>query len=277
MEVVESGFHYLHQMRKNLYITVLLAAIISPSFAQPKYDVLQFLSETGHYFTKPLHWDGTDWLTLGALTAGTGLFMTFELPAKDIKFIDRQFYNSWPCVVGNAYGELYTPMVLFLGYGITYFVTSDRKYLKIGYEIGQACLYAGAIVYALKVGVGRARPFLNEGKTTFHPFSGLLDDDNHSFPSGHVAEAAAMSTVLFMNTDNIWLKALALLPAVFTPWARAYQGHHWLSDCAFGAGIGFFTSKWVVEMHDNLENEKPPAKSSLELKSIWPLAICYNF
>ena len=217
-----------------------------------KYNFSQFWKETGHFFTTPLHWGGTDFLMIGSLAAGTAVAAVLENPARDVIFSNRALYQSFPAKVGNFYGGLYTPFILFAGYGGYSLVTGDIKARKIAYELGQACLYAGAITVALKTIIGRARPLANEGKGSFHFFKGFFPDD--AFPSGHVTEAMTLSTVLAFNTDNLLWKIIAYLPVPFTLFSRGYEGWHWVSDCVFAAGIGFFTAKWCTDAHGRIDD-----------------------
>jgi membrane-associated phospholipid phosphatase len=125
---------------------------------------------------------------------------------------------------------------------------------KVAYEIGQASLYTGAITLILKTAIGRARPYMNEGTSSFYPFSSLLDR-YHSFPGGHTATAFVLSTILSRNAGPPWLKILAYLPAVFTPISRVYQDQHWMSDNVFGGALGFFVATWVVDTHEKKDKQ----------------------
>jgi hypothetical protein len=262
----------------------LLFLLCSSSQAQIKYDFPQFWHETGKFFAMPAHWDAFDWGTLGILGGLTVVAMESELPARDVKFISRDFYYSPEAVGGRMYGELYTPFVIFSGYAIYSLLSKDpasaHQARKIGYEIGQSCLYSAAIVSILKITVGRARPLANEGKFSFEPFT-LFDDYHHSFPSGHTTEAFTMSTILALNAHSTWLKVLAYVPAFFTPFSRAYQGWHWISDCVFGAGIGYFVGKWVTDLHAKNEaaaivpTSAHPIASQLPV--IYPVTFSYSF
>jgi len=252
--------------------------------AQTKYDFPQFGNETGKFFTMPLHWDAFDIGTLALLGGLTAVAMQMEFPVRDVKFIDRAFYYSPEAVGGRMYGELYTPFIVFGGYAIYSLVSKDQasshQARKIAYEIGQSCLYSAAIVSILKITVGRARPLANEGKFSFSPFT-LFDDYHHSFPSGHTTEAFTMSTILALNAHSTWLKVLAYVPAFFTPFSRAYQGWHWISDCVFGAGIGYFVGKWVTDLHAKNEAAavSPASAHSLgsQLPVIYPISLNYTF
>ena len=259
---------------KNKIIFSFLLFISTPSFvlAQNNYDFSQFWKETGLFFTQPLRWGGADWLNVGLMTAATGTAMIIEPRPSDVPFLQAPFYNSFPVTAGRVYGELYTPIALFAGYATYSLITGDVTARKIAFEIGQACLYGGAVVYGMKVAIGRARPRTFEGRQVYHPFSGLLDDAHHSLPSGHVAIGFTLSTILSMNAKPLWLKILAYVPAMLTPFSRVYQGWHWASDCVLGAGIGYFFGKWVVDMHEH-NDATAGEKSAIQVTSVYPFTI----
>jgi hypothetical protein len=230
-----------------------------------KYNFSQFGNETWSFIKQPTKWDGGDWLKVGVLGAGSFLLIvTVDQPARDFTFKDRSYLYSVPIEGGRMYGELYSPFVFFGGFAIHYLLTDNISSRKIAYEIGQASFYTGAITYILKTVLGRARPYMNEGISSYHPFS--FRDDNHSFPGGHTATAFVISTVLSRNAGPTWLKVLAYLPAVITPFSRVYEDQHWVSSCFFGGVIGYFIADWVVDLHE--QNE-----SRVHITSVFPLTI----
>jgi membrane-associated phospholipid phosphatase len=272
-------------MRFNILLIFFLLFFCTELQAQTKYDFPQFWHETGQFFSIPAHWNAFDLGTFALLGGLTAAMMETELPARDVKFISRDFYYSPEAIGGRMYGELYTPFIIFSAYAGYSLLSKDQSSAhqarKIAYEIGQSCLYAAAIVTVLKVTVGRARPLANEGKFSFEPLT-LFDDYHHSFPSGHTTEAFTMSTILSMNAHSTLLKVLAYVPAFFTPFSRAYQGWHWISDCVFGAGIGYFTAKWITDLH--AKNEAAAASSTTsahsivsQLPVIYPVSFNFSF
>jgi membrane-associated phospholipid phosphatase len=269
-------------MRHRFLITLLLIVIygFSPSgaadlFAQNlasrdtvqgnKYNLSQFWHETVGFFVQPTKWDGGDWLRIGVMGGATFLAMQVDQPVRDAVLKDRRYYYSVPIEGARMYGELYSPFVFFGGFAIHYLLTDNVSSRKIAYEIGQASLYGGAIVLAMKSIIGRARPHDNEGRATYHPFT-LIGDDYHSLPGGHSATTFIISTVLSRNVHPTWLKVLVYVPAVITAFSRIYQDWHWTSDDLLGAAIGYFVADWVVDLHERNE-------SRVHVSSIFPLTI----
>jgi membrane-associated phospholipid phosphatase len=253
-------------MRRTLLLSLfLLPAFQSSLFAQKKYDLSQFGNETGMFFTQPLHWEGSDWLKLGLMGAGTLLAMQADQPIRTAVLRDQQYYYSVPIEGGRIWGETYVPMALFGGLALHSLITDNIGTRKIAFEIGQASLYAAAITYTMKFAFGRARPYTDEGPTTYHPFT-LADDGFHSLSSGHATIAFVISTVLSRNAHSGFLKGLAYVPAVFTVVSRVYQDHHWVSDNLLGAAVGYFVATWVVDQHEQEENR-------IGISSIYPLTV----
>lgn len=225
----------------------------SQARAQQKYDFDQFGAETKQFFKQPLRWEGTDWLKLGLVGVGTVLAMGADQPVRDAFQRDQRYYNSVPIVAGRVWGEVYMPIALFTGFAVHSLATDDMSTRKIGYEIGQASIYAAALTYTMKFVFGRARPYTGDGAGTYHPFT-LTDDDFHSLSSGHATIAFVLSTVLSRNVQPTWLKILVYAPAILTPVSRVYQDQHWVSDNVLGAAVGFLVATWVVENHEQGES-----------------------
>lgn len=191
--------------------------------------------------------------------------MQADQPIRENILKDQSYYKSLPMEAGRIWGEG-LPTAIFAGaFGLHGLITNDPSTKKIGFEIVQSVVYAGAITTFLKVLVGRARPFTNEGDAVYKPFS-FFDDDFHSLPSGHVTLAFSLSTVLSKNAKSDLLKIIAYLPAVLTAISRVYQDNHWSSDVFLGAAIGYFVGDWVVNLHE----EK---RSSIETISIFPFSV----
>jgi membrane-associated phospholipid phosphatase len=230
-----------------------------------KYNLSQFGHETWSFIKQPAKWGGSDWLRIGVIAGGSFLIIeTVDQPARDLAFKDIRYLHSVPIEAGRIWGELYAPVALFAGFAAHSLIANDNSTRKIAYEIGQACLYAGAIEYVLKSAIGRSRPYMNEGISSYRLFT--LNDDYHSFPSGHSAAAFAISTVLSRNVGPTWLKILVYLPAAITPFSRVYEDMHWVSSCFIGGAIGYFIADWVVDLHEQKE-------SRVHVTSIYPLTI----
>jgi membrane-associated phospholipid phosphatase len=202
------------------------------------------------------------------VVGATVLSMQVDQPIRDAVLKDRRYLKSVPIESGKMWANIYPPVLLCGGFAIHSWLTDDIGSRKIAYEIVQALLYAGAVDKLLAIGIGRSRPYVNEGHKSYHPFSTLspFELDYESLPGGHCAIALALSTVLSRNVKPVWLKVIVYAPSVLTFVARVYQDKHWTSDNIFGVALGYFTATWVVDLHE--QNE-----SRVHVSSIFPFTI----
>jgi membrane-associated phospholipid phosphatase len=194
--------------------------------------------------------------------------MQVDQPIRDMVVKDQRYYKSVPIEGGRMWAELYPPVLLFAGFATHSLITDDIRTRKVAYEIAQAMLYAGLVDKILSISFGRAKPFINEGPKTFHPFLTIdpLLQDNQSMPGGHCVIGFALSTVLSRNAGPLWLKTLAYVPAALTFVSRVYQDRHWTSDDFLGASLGYFVATWVVYLHEQ-------QNSRVQVSSVFPLTI----
>lgn len=268
-------------MNRCVQILVLMFLIGSPLRAQSPepelaeqplpYSFSQFGRETWLFVKQPANWTVGDVLELGLVAGGVYLLMeTADQPIRDAVQGNQRYYKSFPIEFGRMWGDLSAPVVLFGGFALHSLITGDQKTRKIGYEIGQASLYAGAITYILKSIIGRARPYMNEGATSFQPFSSLFINDYHSMPGGHTTAGMVLSTVISRNVEPTWLKVVAYIPAALTFFSRIYQDKHWASDDLAGAALGYFIATWVVDQHEGV-----PA--AIGMSSVTPFSVSITF
>lgn len=236
------------------------------SVDQNKYNFSQFGEETWNFIKQPTKWDGSDWLKVGLLGAGTFLLIeTADQPVRDVVLKNQQYYNSLPVKIGNIWGDWYPTVIIAGGFALHGWLNDESPSKKIAFEIIQAGFYTELVTQIIKHALGRARPYKELGPESFKPFS-FLGWDYTSMPAGHTTWAFSLSTVLARNAKQDWLKVLAYLPAVLTFIARIYQDHHWTSDNFLGAALAYFFANWVVDQHEKKE-------SMVEISPSFPLTV----
>lgn len=113
---------------------------------------------------------------------------------------------------------------------------------------------AGITTLLLKGVAGRARPYV-VSDTNPHDYKfgrGFHNDDDTSFPSGHVTTAFAAASTASQEIQYLWPNASKLwTPILFTSAslvgvARIYEDKHWASDVIAGAAVGTIVSRIVV-------------------------------
>jgi len=254
---------------KKIILLSFIFLFTSNLYSQNKFNFSQFYDESFQFIEQPLHWDGSDWLKLGLVSAGTILLMQEDQPVRNAVLRDQSFNGTVPEQIGRFWGRGYATILFAGAFGLHGLITDDQLTEKIGFEIVQTTLYAGAITQFLKMTLGRARPYTNEGSANYHPFS-LWNDDHHSFPSGDVTLAFSLSTVLSKNSKSDFLKIISYVPAVLTMLSRVNRDMHWSSDVFLSAAIGYFVGDWVCNLHE--END-----SSFQTSLIYPFMFRIRF
>lgn len=82
----------------------------------------------------------------------------------------------------------------------------------------------------------------------------LVTSDIGSFPSGHVANAAAIAVALAVIAARRWVTVVGIVYVLLMVLSRAYLSVHWLSDTIAGAfiggGIALLVALWFVSRLD---------------------------
>lgn len=132
----------------------------------------------------------------------------------------------------------YTSLLIlgFYAYNL-YRCYRQKKFTQLRFLFASLVVYytlLSCTLYVLKVGVGMPRPYAEPSKIT--PFS--FDSDYHSFPSGHTAECAAITSTLahFFNTYFATFSLGCLLAMV--AFSRVFCSMHHPLDLLPGALLG---------------------------------------
>ena len=134
-------------------------------------------------------------------------------------------------------------------------LAKNQKLADIGLHGTEALVVGEVVASAIKVAVGRARPYKGRGPNDYKFGRGLESGDFKSFPSGHTvaafaAAAAVTSEVTRLAPDQRWIAGPVLYGgAAAAGMSRMYNNQHWASDVIVGAGIGTLAGLKVVRFH----------------------------
>ena len=132
----------------------------------------------------------------------------------------------------------YTSHALLAGYLVVIFLACRRaQHLKARFLLSSIVIYytlLSIVLYVFKIGFGVPRPYTDS--ITSNPLS--FSSDFHSFPSGHTAECAAITSAL-AHINASYLKTL-LLGCIMASvgFSRVYVGMHHPLDLLGGALLG---------------------------------------
>lgn len=127
-------------------------------------------------------------------------------------------------------------------------VLADDRAERTARDSVLSVITGGAVTTLLKVTVRRPRPSAREEE------EGLgFGRTGLSFPSGHTTVAFAIATVVaseYRHTKVV--PVLAYTSAALTGWSRVNDNAHWSSDVLFGAAVGYFAAKSVMDSNDGI-------------------------
>ncbi len=253
-------------MKKKFIIIFLLVLISTNCFSQsePKEhnlstiisnDFSSFIDDFGYIGNGIINLDWNDIACFGGIASGTALlFLADENIRENVQNnrsnkLDDFFY--YPNEMGGQYSVGF-PILFYLS-GI---IAKDEDLRTTGRLMGEAFLLSGVITQTLKIGFGRARPFLNKGNTVFQPFS--FKDPYFALPSGHTTAIFSLATVFAFKYDKWWSYTIGYSLALSTAMARIYYDKHWTSDVFLGSAIGFVSGVAIVNAfrHNSILKKK---------------------
>ncbi|WP_111309366.1 phosphatase PAP2 family protein [Confluentibacter sediminis] len=227
------------------------------------------LQSIGNGLTQPLRWQKGDFITAGAIVAGTGILY---LADNDAQSFFQNHQKDVPQVLKDAGWYFGSPQNFFmLTAGIYSFglITDNEKVRHTGVLIITSAVTSGIVQSITKTAVGRARPS-SGNRDDFKPFD--KGAGYHSFPSGHAILSFSMAHSIAKQFDNFWIKTGIYTLGSIAPVSRLWADAHWLSD----VGLGIALSIVVVDGMDNFMKKKNVYNYS-KLKQInWQIKAGYG-
>ncbi len=159
-------------------------------------------------------------------TIGTLALLPFD---EDISDSFRDEFNAFG-KTGHIIGN---PAVLLGATGvflITSRFTENERYRAFAFTLTEGMAVSYALLYPLKLAVGRTRP--NE-------------ENNRSFPSGHSANTFTLATV----ADHYYGRKIGVPLYIMTGLvaaSRIEKGKHFPSDVVFGATLGYICARSAI-------------------------------
>lgn len=219
-----------------------------------KYDLGNIFKGVGYSYSRPLHWNGTQWLTFSGVVAGTGAIYLVDEDATHYFNDQKDDIPSFLMTYGENYGSPQVNYALTGGVYLTGLFTKNEKLRRTGVLLIASATSAGLLQQVLKSAVGRARPESGKSKDTFDPFNS--NRSYHSFPSGHAMLALTNAYAIAKQFKNPWVKAgiytIGLLPGI----SRLWENQHWVSDVVLGVAISIFTVESIDRYLDKKYEQK---------------------
>ena len=128
-------------------------------------------------------------------------------------------------------------------------IFNDPKLQQTASLMTRSIIITGLFTTALKVVIGRERPYVNGDANEFKPFNFSFDPDYMSMPSGHTSSIFAMMTVIAKQYDSWYVKIPAYSFAASVAMQRINDDKHWSSDILIGGTIGYIIGSLVVKRY----------------------------
>lgn len=207
-----------------------------------------YFTDTGRMITSPMQWEGQDWMRLGIVLGGTSALFLADKEIRNFAQSNQSGVASRFASVGNFIGDpinIYPAIGAFYLYGS---LADDGKARRVSLLALESLTISNVFQAGIKTVAGRHRPDLGHSPSTWDgPTS---SDSNSSFSSGHTSAAFSVATVVAEEYKHKpYAAPVAYGLASLTALARIYSDRHWSSDVFFGAALGHFVSKAVLNYH----------------------------
>jgi membrane-associated phospholipid phosphatase len=131
-------------------------------------------------------------------------------------------------------------------------LSGNTKLADLGLHGTEALMVGEVTATAMKLAIGRARPYVNGNPNDYEFGRGFKSGDYKSFPSGHSVAAFAAAAAVSSETSrwapgSRWIIGPVMYGgAALVGMSRMYNNQHWASDVIVGAGIGTLAGLKVV-------------------------------
>jgi len=201
---------------------------------------------------------GKDALLLGAFTLGTALVAPLDLKVANRMQDSATQASRFLSTAATGFRLLGDPGSFVTGTAI-YLIgraKGNRRVESLGLHSVESILLADVLGGAIKMTVGRQRPFVDvKTPDNFQLWRGFKGDQWRSFPSGHTITAFAFASTLTRESQFWWPHATWYVGTVFYGGAslvglsRIFNNQHWASDVtatvALSSVVSIATVRWL--------------------------------
>jgi len=233
-------------MVRSLFLIFTSLIIVSNSYSQPWQDYVNndWNRARAELNTKTLLISGSWFAGMYLLSFGD------EYLNENVKRINKGYLKYYFKAMDNlGNGPVAAPTSIGLA-GIS-LLTKDSKFRGAALTSVESILMTSFIVYTLKIGLGRKRPYYKKGPHSFDPFGGWDD----SLPSGHTSTAFALITPWVYYYKKPWTYFLFAFPAS-TALSRMIYDKHWATDVLTGGAIGYAVGYYLAKWHKEFEKSQ---------------------
>lgn len=198
-------------------------------------------------------WSEAGWWTAAGVMS-TGLIIY----SQDAQI--RESFQSWRSPGSNQFSQyvaepigsgLYSLGGSAIALGVGY-LTDDVKLQRTSFQAFKAFILTGGATVVLKQLTHRPRPYESDDPYTWlGPYA--ITGENDAFPSGHTSTAFAVASVFAHSyRDQPWVGVSVYSLASLAGLSRIHDDAHWASDVFFGAALGWYVGRTIVQKDKKL-------------------------
>ncbi|MGE5796450.1 MAG: phosphatase PAP2 family protein [Ignavibacteria bacterium] len=255
---------------KDRLILVIFLQDRKPVFLKTKNDLHSALNTGIGFLKSPLNFTSEDLILTGIIVGATSASLLIDQPVRvSVKKIHSPELDQIT-PFGEGFGNAKYSTALS---GVSYiggFLIDDPELRKTGLILMETLFFNGLITQGLKMIMGRARPYLNDGNMDIDFFTFEMDQEDYSMPSGHTSAAFSVATVLSERIENIFASAALYSLAGLTAFQRIYRDQHWFSDTILAAVLGTVIGLKIVKLNSE-ESEVTPKGASVNFVPVFSL------
>lgn len=201
-----------------------------------------------HVISAPARWHGREWGEFGIVSgAVAGSAMLLDVPVRNFSQRNRSRLSNNIARDFKQFGSYY-PFAIEAGFYFGGEIFRNENAKACGLDaLSAGIISVGLIEQPVKWLIGRNRPYQNNGRYSFDPFT-----FDASFPSGHTTHAFMLATVISMHYPKTWVKVTGYSVATLVAFDRINDDIHFTSDVITGAVIGVVVGRAVVFLNRKL-------------------------
>lgn len=209
-----------------------------------------YFKDTRDIIISPVKWKASQWISLAAIGATTGVLFAYDIKIKDLsQSLRTNTTNNISHYGLEPWGSgMYSLPVLGVFYlqGVIWNNDRTKRVALLG---AKAFLFTGGFTAVVKYGFQRHRPYLTADPYVFEGFWGSYQ--NTSFISGHTSTAFAIATIFAMEyRDKKLIPPLVYAIAGLAGLSRIHDNKHWATDVFVGAVAGHVIARLIYSKNN---------------------------
>lgn len=219
-----------------------------------------YFKDTRDIIIAPVKWKASQWISLVAIGATTGVLFSYD---DEIKRMSQKLRTPLSNDISRyglePWGKGLYSMPLMAGFYLHGIIWKNARSKRVGLLGVKAFVLTGCFTQVMKYAFQRQRPDVTDNPYRFEGFWGSWKHD--SFFSGHTSTFFAVAAIIACEyNDKKLIPPLVYTVAGIASLSRIHDNRHWASDVFLGAVVGYGIGK-LIYSHNNWKIQISPAVS----------------